>query len=48
MTGSEILFVLSTIFWCQALELRTLFFYAAAVSVTAVGKWLWLSFYLGR
>lgn len=39
---SDILFIASTLMWCQALPQRTLWFYAASVTATAVGKWLWM------
>jgi hypothetical protein len=42
MNWSEVLFVASTLAWCQAMPLRLLVLYAIAVCVTAVGKW-WLT-----
>jgi hypothetical protein len=38
---SDLLFIASTIFWCQKLETRTLLIYAAGVTVTAIGKWFY-------
>lgn len=38
---SDISFILATLMWCQKLELRTLWMYAAAVTTTAILKSLW-------
>lgn len=38
---SDVLFVVATLMWCQKLEQRTLWMYAASVTATAVGKWIW-------
>jgi len=40
MVARELLFVLATIFWCQALPTRTVIIYACAVSFTALLKYL--------
>lgn len=44
---SDWLFVAATILWCQAMPDRLLWFYAASVSCTAVGKWLWVRWFGG-
>ena len=41
MTLSLALMAISTIFWCQAMELRHLWVYALSVLVTAIGKTVW-------
>lgn len=38
---SDILFFVSSIAWCQKMELRTLGMYAAAVVLTFLGKYTW-------
>jgi len=41
MNWSLTLMAISTIFWCQAMELKHLWIYAASVMLTAIGKTLW-------
>jgi len=38
--GRELLFVVSTLFWCQSMPNRLLYIYAASVTLTAVLKYL--------
>lgn len=42
MTGSEILFIFATLFWCQAMPSRMLYLYAASVLLTAAIKYFFL------
>ena len=41
MNWSLALMSISTVFWCQAMPLQSLWIYAGSVTLTAIGKTLW-------
>ena len=45
MTPSLWLMALSSVFWCQALQLKHLWVYACSVLLTAIGKTIWERFF---